>query len=90
MVGEERHETTEALLEDISALGGCVQVEQPIPVGTVIMLTFRSERFNGRVRYCLRGEFGYFIGIKFAPETPWSQDLARPAHLTKIEAIPAA
>ena len=53
MVGQERFDTAEAVLEDISALGGCVQVEQPIPIGCVVMLTFRGERFNGRVRYCI-------------------------------------
>lgn len=87
VIGQQRFETTEAVLEDISALGGCVQLEEPIPVGAAVMLTFRGERFNGRVRYCVAGEFGHFIGIKFASDTPWSQDLALPGHLTNLENV---
>jgi hypothetical protein len=86
-VDRQPFETSEAILEDISALGGCVQLEVPVPVGTAIMLIFHSERFHGRVRYCVAGEFGYFIGIKFAPDSPWSQDLASPAHLTNLETV---
>ena len=87
IVGLQRFETSEAVLEDISTLGGCVQLEEPIEVGTVVMLTFRGERFNGKVRYCVAGEFGHFIGIKFAADSPWSQDLALPAHLTNLETV---
>lgn len=87
MVGQERFETAEAVLEDISPMGGCIQLEQPVPVGSVIMLTFRGERFNGRVRHCVAGEFGYFVGVKFAPDNTWSQNLALPAHLTNLDTV---
>lgn len=86
-IGADRHETGEAILEDICHTGGCVQLEEPIPVGSVVMLTFRGQRFDGRVRYCVAGEFGYFIGIKFAADTPWSTDLAVPAHLTNLDTV---
>lgn len=87
MVGPDRHQTEEAILEDICATGGCVQLEELIAVGSVIMVTFRGQRFDGRVRYCVAGEFGYFIGVKFAADTPWSQDLAVPAHMINLEAV---
>lgn len=87
MVGPDRHQTEEAILEDICATGGCVQLEEPIPVGSVIMVTFRGQRFDGRVRYCVSGEFGYFIGVKFAADTPWSRDLAVPDHMINLETV---
>ncbi len=87
MVGPERHQTDEAILEDICSTGGCVQLEQPISIGSAIMLTFRGQQFDGKVRHCLAGEFGFFIGIKFAADTPWSQHLAVPAHLTNVDAV---
>jgi hypothetical protein len=87
VIGQQHFETTEAVLEDIAAQGGCVQLEEPIDVGTAVVLTFGDERFNGRVRYCVAGEFGYFVGIKFAQENPWSQDLALPAHLTNLATV---
>lgn len=86
-VGNEAFETKDALLEDISTLGGCVQMEQPVPVGSAIVVTFNGERFSGKVRYCLSGEFGYYVGVKFADGNPWSKDLAMPAHLTNLERV---
>src|SRR5580700_6867620 len=57
--------TAEAVLEDISALGACVQVEERIPLGTAILLsaysglvssapndTGETARFSGHVSYC--------------------------------------
>ena len=35
--------SVEAILEDISALGACVQVEEPIPVGAVISMSAHCE-----------------------------------------------
>src|SRR3954471_11360179 len=87
MVGEELFQTAEAVLEDISPTGGCVQVEQPIPTGSIIMLSIGGQRFSGRVRYCVSREFGFFVGIKFAADTIWSEQLATPAHLTSMEAV---
>jgi len=87
MVGEERFQTAEAVLEDISATGGCVQVEEAIPTGSIIMLTIGGERFNGRVRYCVSREFGFFVGIKFAADDIWSAERATPAHLTNMDIV---
>ena len=87
MVGEERFQTAEAVLEDICATGGCVQVEDSIPTGAIIMLSIGGQRFNGRVRYCVSREFGFFVGIKFAPDDIWSEQIATPAHLTSMETV---
>lgn len=86
-VGDQRFQTTEAMLEDISACGGCVQMDQPIPVGCSVMLTIGGERFSGRVRYCVSREFGYFVGVRFEEDDAWSVHSVIPAHLTDMTAM---
>ena len=64
-------------LEDISSSGACVQLEEPLEVGTRI----RLKGFGGVVKYCLRNEIGYFAGIQFDAGERWSQETWQPQHL---------
>src|ERR1019366_6960107 len=78
----------EAVLEDISALGACVQVEERIPAGAAILVSVGDEevaRFSGRVSYCVYRDYGYFVGIRFSDETHWSSGTFLPQHLTSLE-----
>jgi hypothetical protein len=64
--------TVEAVLEDISALGACLQVEDRIPPGTDISISVVSGetvRFSGWVAYCVYRDYGYFVGVRFSKET---------------------
>jgi hypothetical protein len=88
--------TVEAVLEDISALGACVQVEDPIPSGIAVSISFgasdsaaRSEnvRLSGSVSYCAYRDYGYFVGIQFSNEMRWSSGMFVPQHLTNLEAL---
>jgi hypothetical protein len=90
--------TAEAVLEDISALGACVQVEEFIPPGAAISISTISKmdalvdsiepaRFTGRVSYCVYRDYGYFVGIRFSNETKWSSGVFEPQHLTDLEAL---
>jgi hypothetical protein len=66
---------TEAVLEDISELGACLQVEDRIPPGTAISISVISGetvRFSGWVQYCVYRDYGYFVGIRFSKETTLS------------------
>ncbi len=85
-VGRERLCVGEAVLEDISAHGACVQIEEPIPVGVPIILSVREPdaKLAGQVSYCVFRDYGYFIGIRFAPETIWSSGVFVPQHLTDL------
>lgn len=98
--GQSRAGKAEALLEDISAHGACVQVEETIPVGVAIAISAgrggsecapgclcREVRFSGCVSYCARGECGYFVGIRFAEGTKWSSQVYQPGHLTNPAAL---
>jgi len=85
--------TVEAVLEDISSLGACVQVEERIPVGTQVSISVGEEqpaRLCGRVSYCVFRDYGFFIGIRFSKDTQWSSGIFEPQHLTSLEALAAS
>src|ERR1700677_1632426 len=97
--GEGECRTVEAVLEDISTLGACVQVEEQIPLGSAILISARSEsvssvprgagesaQFSGHVSYCPYRDYGYFVGIRFSDETHWSNVIYEPRHLTNLVA----
>jgi len=75
----------QALLEDISPLGGCVQLEEPVALGSVVMLTVGTTPFYGHVCYCTLRDNGYFIGLRFSNDTIWSAGVIRPQHMTSLE-----
>ena len=80
----------EAVLEDISPLGVCVQVDERIPLGARVSISVLPEetaRFSGWVSYCVFRDYGYFVGIQFANETRWSSGVFEPQHLTNLEAL---
>jgi hypothetical protein len=82
--------TVEAVLEDISALGACVQMEDHIPPGAAISISVtagETMRFSGYVSYCVYRDYGYFIGIQFSNETRWSSGVFEPKHLTSLDAL---
>jgi hypothetical protein len=76
-----------ALLEDISPLGGCVQLEEAVELGSVVMLTVGTTPFYGHVRYCHLRDDGYFVGLRFSNDTIWSAGIVRPRHLTSLQKL---
>ena len=79
--------TEEAVLEDISEVGGCVQTEIPIPLGATILLSIHDAKFVGSVCYCVFRDYGYFVGIRFSDETVWSAETVIPDHLTNLQEL---
>jgi hypothetical protein len=78
---------TEAVLEDISRVGACIEVEGRIPLGVAIDMTLGDTRLSGHVCYCVFRDYGYFVGIRFNPDSAWSSGAAEPAHLTDLRQI---
>ena len=70
-----------ANLEDISAAGACLQLDHAVPLQTLVQMDFPKGQLLGRVRYCVYREFGYFLGVEFAPGCKWTQRQFRPQHL---------
>ena len=71
----------EAILEDISTGGACVQLANPVPVGSAGKLVVSRKRLRGTIRYCEFREIGYFVGIEFEPGVTWSDEDFVPEHL---------
>ncbi len=74
----------DAVLEDISPMGACVQVEESIRLGMPIELTIGENRFSGVVSYSVYRDYGYFVGVRFADDTEWSVETVIPQHLTDL------
>ncbi len=85
--GEDDIVTAEAVLEDISTHGVCVQVEEPIPLGATVAVSARGARFDGTVTYCVFRDYGYFMGVRLAEHSQWSPREFEPSHLTNLVAI---
>jgi hypothetical protein len=70
-----------ANLEDISLSGACLQVDNPVPASTTMFISHPRGEFQGRVRYCVYREIGYFLGVEFEPGSRWSRRRFKPRHL---------
>lgn len=70
-----------ANLEDISLMGACLQLDQPIPLNTMVKIVVPNGQMMGHCRYCVYREIGYFIGIEFEPGTNWSRRNFKPQHM---------
>ena len=77
-------QATDAVLEDISAFGACVQVEEAIALDSPITLTIGESVFSGQVSYCVFRDYGYFVGLRFSDESEWSAETVLPQHLTNL------
>jgi len=82
-----RKKTATGLLEDICASGACIQMEAPVPAGTAIRWRSPAQEFNGKVRYCVYREIGYFVGVEFLADSRWSKKAFRPQHLLDLKKL---
>ncbi|GAB4356613.1 MAG: hypothetical protein OHK0021_00960 [Bryobacter sp.] len=74
-------QSTVANLEDISASGACLQLEEDVPPQTVVHISYDEGTFSGKVRYCIFRDIGYFLGIEFEPGHRWDAGKFRPLHM---------
>ena len=59
-----RWRRVQANLEDISASGACVEVNEAIPAGVAARLVCPDFTVTATVRHCTWRETGYFVGPK--------------------------
>ena len=74
-----------ALLEDISASGACLQFETAIPLGVILRWGCPNREFFGEVRYCVYREIVYFVGVQLEPQSKWSKRAYKPLHLLDLQ-----
>jgi PilZ domain len=77
----------QAVLEDISASGACLQVESPVPLGVALRWRSPKKEFRGSVRYCVYREIGYFLGVQFDASSKWSRETYRPQHYLDLQKL---
>jgi hypothetical protein len=70
-----------ANLEDISSSGVCLQLDAPVANGVLMHICHDSVEFEGRVRYCVFRDTGYFIGVQFEEGFTWDAQQFQPKHL---------
>ncbi len=73
--------TAVANLEDISLSGACLQMEEDVPLQSIVTITHEKGLFEGRVRYCVFKDIGYFLGVEFEPGHRWTAKQFKPMHL---------
>lgn len=74
-------QSTVANLEDISASGACLQLEEDVPPQTLVRISYEEGSFSGKVRYCIFRDIGYFLGIEFEPGHRWDAAKFQPLHM---------
>jgi hypothetical protein len=79
-----RKNKANAILEDISPGGACIQLEQPIALDTSVSILYPHGRYYGVVRHCELGQTGYFAGVQFSPGYRWSRQRFTPEHLLQL------
>jgi hypothetical protein len=82
-----QHQQTTALLDDIAPSGACLNLDNPLPVGTPVVIRYRKGRLEGSVCYCFFQDIGYYIGVQFKPHTKWSPKQYRPKYLLDLEKL---
>lgn len=73
--------TAVANLEDISLSGACLQLEEEVPLQSIVTMTHEKGSFEGKVRYCIFKDIGYFLGVEFEPGQRWSAKQFKPMHM---------
>ena len=73
--------TVVANLEDISSSGACLQLEEDVPLQSIVTITHEKGSYEGRVRYCVFKDIGYFMGVEFEPGQRWNSKQFKPMHL---------
>lgn len=56
-------------IENLSLNGAGVIVDEPIPIGTTLLLTYGEGELTGVVRRCDPLEEGHFIGVEFTGQS---------------------
>jgi len=76
-----------AILEDISASGACIQLDNGVPVDVVLQIEHPKGLLEGKVKYCVYRDIGYFVGVQFADDIKWSPRQFQPKHYLDLHRL---
>jgi hypothetical protein len=77
----------DALLENISQAGACLQFEIAVPLGVNLRFVCEAHEFSGEVRYCEYADIGYFVGVELEAQSQWSRRTFKPRHLLDLQEL---
>ena len=72
---------TIANLEDISISGACLQVDEELPLGTPVEISYPNGVMAGVVKYCVYREIGFFLGVQFEDQKKWNALRFKPQYM---------
>jgi hypothetical protein len=64
-------------------------LEAAVPLGVEMHWECETQKFVGRVRYCIYRDIGYFVGVEFNGATKWSEQVYKPRHLLDLKQLVA-
>jgi len=76
-----------ANLDDASACGASLAADDPIPMGTRVVITCHADEFSSRVSYCIPHELGFLVGVEFDAGTLWEREVDALAHLVDPDLV---
>lgn len=75
------------ILEDISASGACIQVDNGVPVDVIMQIDHPKGKLEGKVKYCVYRDIGYFVGLQFEGDLKWSPKQFQPQHYLDLHRL---
>ena len=79
--GKNQMRRTIANLEDISISGACLQVDEELPLGTPVEISYPNGALAGVVKYCVYREIGFFLGVQFEDQKKWNALRFKPQYM---------
>ena len=86
--GRQRREIV--TLDDISAAGARLRIDEALPVETPILVQHPKASYRGRIKYCIYEQDGYYAGVAWDDGYRWSKTDFEPSHLLEIPDQPRA
>jgi hypothetical protein len=66
-----------ANLDDVSSNGACLVMDDPVPVGSMMVITCHSDEFKAKVRHCTQHGLGWLVGVEFEPDSRWRREVRK-------------
>ena len=57
------------VVRDLSRSGASIVLDHPIHVLTPVRVTIRNQELNARVRFCIRAQTGFVLGVELRPDS---------------------
>jgi hypothetical protein len=77
ILGGGRRSRRIANLDDVSSGGACLVLDDPVPVGSTMVISCHSRNFKAKVRHCTQHGLGWLVGVEFETNSRWQTEMRR-------------